>query len=108
MQETDIDQTGNDSCSFITGTSGPEVIINDIPLVRRKNYRDIERGIDIFMTEIGIKEEHRKEERDFFHLILSSYKYNDKEDESRKSVEAARRFSRYRIRKYTLDKQVII
>lgn len=75
------------------------------PTIRRKNYRDIERGIDIFMTEIGIKEEARKEEREFFHLILSSYKYTETET-TEKSVEAARRFSRYRIRKYTLEKQV--
>ena len=58
------------------------------------------------MTEIGIKEENRREERDFFHLILSSYKYNDNESGNSKPVEGERRFSRYRIRKYTLDKEV--
>ena len=49
---------------------------------RRKNFRDVERGIEIFTTEIGIKEENRRSERDFLHLLLSSYRYNEKEPEN--------------------------
>ena len=49
---------------------------------RRKNFLDVERGIEIFMSEIGIKEENRRSERDFLHLLLSSYRYNEKEPEN--------------------------
>jgi hypothetical protein len=78
------------------------VALND-SVDRKKNHRDVELGIDILMTEIGLKKSEAKEEKEFVHLILSSFK-TAKNYTKINEHDPGRRFSRYRIKKYTIEK----